>query len=103
MGEGGVYQLFAAGGHPIGGMMNRPAVMPMSWWNYYINVDAIDAATARVEKAGGSIKMGPMEVPGGQWGAAGSGSAKRLFRAGGTQAIITRVKGPPRNVPHRGG
>jgi predicted enzyme related to lactoylglutathione lyase len=67
MGAGGIYQLFAAGGHPIGGMMNRPAVMPMSWWNYYINVDAIDAATARVEKAGGSIKMGPMEVPGGQW------------------------------------
>jgi hypothetical protein len=67
MGEGGIYQLFAAGGSAIGGMMNRPAVMPMSWWNYYINVDAIDAAKARVEKAGGTIKMGPMEVPGGQW------------------------------------
>ena len=67
MGEGGIYQLFAAGGHPIGGMMNRPAVMPMSWWNYYINVEAIDAARARVEKAGGTVKMGPMEVPGGQW------------------------------------
>jgi uncharacterized protein len=67
MGEGGIYQLFAAGGHPIGGMMNRPPVMPMSWWNYYINVEAIDAAKARVEKAGGTIKMGPMEVPGGQW------------------------------------
>jgi predicted enzyme related to lactoylglutathione lyase len=63
----GVYQLFAAGDAPIGGMMNKPAVMPQSWWNYYINVDAIDAATMRVEKAGGSIKMGPMEVPGGQW------------------------------------
>ena len=67
MGEGGIYQLFAAGGHPIGGMMNRLAVMTMSWWNYYINVDSIDAAKARVEKAGGAIKMGPMEVPGGQW------------------------------------
>lgn len=67
MGEGGIYQLFAAGAQPIGGMMNRPAVMPMSWWNYYTNVDSIDAAVARIEKAGGSIKMGPMEVPGGQW------------------------------------
>lgn len=67
MGEGGIYQLFAAGGDPIGGMMNRPPVMPTSWWNYYINVGAIDAAKERVEKAGGSIKMGPMEVPGGQW------------------------------------
>jgi predicted enzyme related to lactoylglutathione lyase len=67
MGEAGTYQLFAAGGRPIGGMMNRPPAMPVSWWNYYINVEAIDAARARVEKASGSIKMGPMEVPGGQW------------------------------------
>ncbi|HET7084058.1 MAG TPA: VOC family protein [Rhizomicrobium sp.] len=67
MGAMGIYQLFAAGDAPIGGMMNKPAVMPQSWWNYYINVDAIDAAKARVEKAGGSIKMGPAEVPGGQW------------------------------------
>jgi predicted enzyme related to lactoylglutathione lyase len=67
MGEAGTYQLFAAGGHPIGGMMNRPPVMPMSWWNYYTNVESIDAAKDRVEKAGGAVKMGPMEVPGGQW------------------------------------
>lgn len=67
MGEAGIYQLFAAGGHPIGGMMNRPATMSMSWWNYYTNVDGIDAAVARIEKAGGQIKMGPVEVPGGQW------------------------------------
>jgi hypothetical protein len=39
----------------------------MSWWNYYINVEAIDAAAARIGRAGGSIKMGPMQVPGGQW------------------------------------
>jgi predicted enzyme related to lactoylglutathione lyase len=63
----GVYQLFAAGDAPIGGMMNRMKEMPQSWWNYYINVDGIDAAKARVEKAGGKAMMGPMEVPGGQW------------------------------------
>lgn len=67
MGEAGTYQLFAAGAAPIGGMMNRPAMMPMSWWNYYTNVDSIDAAVSRIEKAGGAVKMGPMEVPGGQW------------------------------------
>jgi len=67
MGGHGIYQLFAAGAEPIGGTMNRPAEMPMSWWNYYINVESIDAAKQRVEKAGGSVKMGPMEVPGGQW------------------------------------
>ena len=67
MGDAGIYQLFAAGGPPIGGMMNRPSVMPMSWWNYYINVEAIDAAVARIGKAGGVVKMGPVQVPGGQW------------------------------------
>jgi hypothetical protein len=67
MGDMGVYQLFAAGAEPIGGMMNKPPQMPQSWWNYYINVDAIDAAKERVEKGGGSVLMGPMEVPGGQW------------------------------------
>ena len=67
MGEAGIYQLFAAGGAAIGGMMNRPPAMPVSWWNYYINVEAIDAAAARIGRAGGSIKMGPMQVPGGLW------------------------------------
>jgi uncharacterized protein len=67
MGEMGTYQLFAAGAEPIGGMMNKPPQMPQSWWNYYINVEAIDAARERVEKGGGSVMMGPMEVPGGQW------------------------------------
>ena len=67
MGDAGTYQLFAAGDAPIGGMMNRHPAMPRSWWNYYFNVDGIDAAKARIEKAGGSVKMGPMEVPGGQW------------------------------------
>ena len=67
MGPMGVYQLFAAGDAPIGGMMNKDPAMPRSWWNYYINVDGIDAAKARIEKAGGAVKMGPMEVPGGQW------------------------------------
>jgi predicted enzyme related to lactoylglutathione lyase len=67
MGEAGTYQLFAAGGAPVGGMMNKHPAMLQCWWNYYITVDGIDAAKARVEKAGGSVKMGPMEVPGGQW------------------------------------
>ena len=67
MGEMGTYQLVAAGEGPIGGMMNKHPAMPRPWWNYYINVDGIDAAKARVEKAGGSVKMGPTEVPGGQW------------------------------------
>jgi hypothetical protein len=67
MGEVGTYQLFAAGNERVGGMMNKHPAMPRPWWNYYTNVEAIDAAKARVEKAGGTVLMGPMEVPGGQW------------------------------------
>jgi hypothetical protein len=48
-------------------MMTRPADCPRPFWNFYFNVEAIDAAKARVEAAGGEIATGPMEVPTGQW------------------------------------
>ena len=67
MGPMGIYQLFGAGDAPIGGMMTRPPEMPVAAWLYYINVDAIDAAAARVQAAGGRVVNGPMEVPGGSW------------------------------------
>lgn len=68
MGPMGTYQLFAAGAHPIGGMMTKPADMPAPpHWGFYINVPAIDAGVARITAGGGKILNGPMEVPGGQW------------------------------------
>lgn len=67
LGEAGVYQLFAVGGTPIGGMMKRPPQVRAACWLYYVNVDAIDAALARVTHAGGRVVNGPMAVPGGQW------------------------------------
>lgn len=67
MGEMGIYQLFAAGGPAIGGMMNKPEMIPMPAWLYYFNVDAIDAAAARVTGNGGRVLMEPMQVPGGSW------------------------------------
>jgi len=67
MGPMGTYQLFAAGGAPVGGMMTKPEVVPVPNWGYYINVEAIDAAVGRVKAGGGSILIGPREVPGGQW------------------------------------
>ena len=67
MGDHGVYQLFAAGGSDIGGIMTKMAQSPAPFWLYYFNVDAIDAASARATKAGGQIINGPMEVPGGMW------------------------------------
>jgi predicted enzyme related to lactoylglutathione lyase len=67
MGPMGTYQLFAAGGVPIGGMMNKPEMIPRPFWGFYFNVPEIDAAAARVAENGGMVLMGPQEVPGGAW------------------------------------
>ena len=67
MGPMGTYQLFTAGAQAIGGMMTKQADMPQAAWLYYANVDAIDAAVARVAAGGGKLRGGPMQVPGGQW------------------------------------
>jgi len=67
MGPMGIYQLFAAGDVPVGGIMTKPATIPMPCWGYYFNVDGIDAAAERVTAAGGTIINGPHQVPGGQW------------------------------------
>ena len=67
MGEMGTYQLFAAGGNAIGGMMNVPPEAAATFWGYYVNVDAIDSAIERVKKSGGKVTMGPHQVPGGSW------------------------------------
>jgi predicted enzyme related to lactoylglutathione lyase len=67
MGAMGAYRLFATGGMAVGGMMKRPERSPRAFWGYYFVVDALDAAMARVEQAGGTKLMGPAEVPGGAW------------------------------------
>jgi uncharacterized protein len=67
MGPMGIYQLFAAGGRPIGGMMTKPPQVPVPHWGFYFNVEAIDTATDRLKAAGGTVRNGPMQVPGGQW------------------------------------
>ncbi len=67
MGPGGAYQLFAAGGEAIGGMMTKPAQMPRPAWLYYFRVEALDAAVDRVKAGGGQLLNGPMAVPGDEW------------------------------------
>ncbi|MDK9696416.1 MAG: VOC family protein [Siculibacillus sp.] len=67
MGELGVYQLFAAGGAPIGGMLTKMADCPKPFWLFYFNVPALDLALERVRAGGGSVILEPMEVPGGSW------------------------------------
>jgi predicted enzyme related to lactoylglutathione lyase len=67
MGAMGVYQLFSEHGTDVGGMMTKPADIPVACWQLYFNVAAIDAALARVKSAGGAVLMGPAEVPGPAW------------------------------------
>jgi hypothetical protein len=67
MGPAGTYQLFAAGGPPIGGMMTRFEGVPAPFWLHYFTVEAIDAAAERVGRKGGQVLQGPHEVPGGSW------------------------------------
>jgi predicted enzyme related to lactoylglutathione lyase len=69
MGGGvGIYQTFSdPKGAPLGGMMTKMPFMPVSVWNYYINVAEIGAGVERVKAAGGAVMMGPHQVPGGAW------------------------------------
>ena len=67
MGPNGIYQTFMIRNEQGGGVMTKMPEMPVPAWGYYINVDAIDAAVARVTEKGGKVINGPMEVPGGQW------------------------------------
>jgi predicted enzyme related to lactoylglutathione lyase len=66
MGPMGQYLLFNTGAEQAGGMMKNPDY-PRPAWLYYFVVDDINAATARVKKAGGTVHNGPHEVPTGDW------------------------------------
>lgn len=66
MGDMGTYQMFGLGEEPLGGMYTiRPGMAAHPMWLPYIHVDSADAAAERVKQHGGTIKDGPMEVPGG--------------------------------------
>jgi predicted enzyme related to lactoylglutathione lyase len=62
-----LYQLFSAGGETIGGMLTKLPSVSHPFWLYYLNVDDIDAATARVNAFGGRTLQAPIELPDGCW------------------------------------
>jgi predicted enzyme related to lactoylglutathione lyase len=63
---GGIYQIYARKGMPLGGMFKKPAEMPgPSFWLYYFRVADLDASIEKVKTLGGQLLNGPMEVPGG--------------------------------------
>ena len=67
MGPMGTYRFLQHGGIGIGAVMPRMPQMPVSLWGYYFGVDDIDRAAKAVTDGGGTILMGPMEIPGGEF------------------------------------
>jgi hypothetical protein len=62
----GVYQEFGRPGLPLGGIYRKPADMPFPpFWLVYARVADIEASLATVRENGGTVLMGPMEIPGG--------------------------------------
>lgn len=86
MGTAGVYQIFAVGSKPIGGMMNRMDPSQTPGWLFYFNVDDIDAAIVRVKQHEGTVIHGPSVVPGGQ----------QIAHCLDTQGAIFGIVGPPK-------
>ncbi|NOG72185.1 VOC family protein [Roseicella sp. DB1501] len=66
MGEIGEYRFLVQGGQVIGAVMPRLPQAPAGW-RFYFGVADIDAAAATVAAQGGSLQLGPVEVPGGQF------------------------------------
>ena len=67
MGPLGTYQIFEIDGVPCGAIMTKEADQPNPAWRFYFRVADIQAAAQAVQRLGGTITMGPAEVPGGSW------------------------------------
>jgi len=65
MGEMGEYRFFDHHGEGIGAVFNTPD--RRARWRFYFRVPSITAAKEAIEKNGGSVAVGPMQVPTGDW------------------------------------
>ncbi len=66
IGEFGIYQIYKRNGIRLGGMFNKPPEMP-AMWIFYARVGDVKRGVENIQKGGGTILNGPMEVPGGDW------------------------------------
>ncbi|MFI5230628.1 MAG: VOC family protein [Gemmatimonadales bacterium] len=65
MGPMGPYHMYGRDRFTYGGMMAKSPDMPAPYWLHYVRVDSADAAADRAKSAGGTLIMGPIDVPGG--------------------------------------
>lgn len=66
MGDNGDYTFLLHNGDMIGAVMDDFEESNQPYWNFAFQVADIDAAKDAVEKAGGTVRMGPSELPDGQ-------------------------------------
>jgi hypothetical protein len=64
MGEMGHYYIATFQGSELGGFGGQPPGMEghPAYWGVYLAVDDVDATTAKVEPAGGTVEAGPFDV-----------------------------------------
>jgi predicted enzyme related to lactoylglutathione lyase len=90
MGPMGSYQLVSQTGggdfqDMTGGIMPCPKAMPRSSWLFYFVVEDIDVAVEKVKAGGGTVMIGPTEVPGGGWIIQASDPQGAMFGAVGSK------------------
>lgn len=66
MGPMGQYE-FIRHGAMIGAIMTGTPEMGPPHWNFYHRVEDIDVAKAAIEAGGGTVIVGPMQIPGGDY------------------------------------
>ena len=71
MGEMGLYRFFDQQGTRIGALFDASNGQ-RSHWRFYIRVPSISAAKDAAERGGGTIHMGPQQVPTGEYVVIGS-------------------------------
>jgi predicted enzyme related to lactoylglutathione lyase len=67
MGDGAAYTMIKVGNGTGGGLMKHPVPGAPSAWLAYVEVDDINAATAKAKSLGATIMKEPMEVMGAGW------------------------------------
>ena len=76
------YTEFSVNGQPSIGMMAKPADMPAhipSYWMPYFQVANADQSAAKIKELGGSIMVGPQDIPGTGRFAIGSDPQRAVF------------------------
>ncbi|HET7724623.1 MAG TPA: VOC family protein, partial [Propionibacteriaceae bacterium] len=68
MGDSGTYQMLAADGHDLAGIMGLMGA-PRPSWGVVFGVDSVTGAVDAARAAGATVVREPMEVPGDAWAA----------------------------------